>query len=98
MDQVYIDATIPSYLVARQSSDTKIAERQRITRKFWNDNRFEFILSDFVIDEIENGDKTEVTKRLQAVNRTSAFDREQFRSNSCDGVTQPKSNPSESIY
>lgn len=67
MAQVYIDATIPSYLVASQSSDIKIAKWQQITRKFWKDNRFEFILSDFVIDEIENGDGTEVAKRLQAV-------------------------------
>ena len=31
MDRVYIDATIPSYLVARQSNDPKVAEWQRIT-------------------------------------------------------------------
>ena len=67
MNRVYIDATIPSYLVARQSSDPKIAKWQKITRKFWNDNRFEFIVSDFVVDEIENGDETKVVKRLQAV-------------------------------
>lgn len=67
MNRVYIDATIPSYLVARQSNNTEIAERQSITRKFWDDNRFEFILSDYVIDEIEDGDKAEAAKRLQAV-------------------------------
>ena len=68
MDRVYIDATIPSYLVARQSNDPIVAERQRITRKFWSDSRFEFILSDFVIDEIEDGNKVQAAKRLQAVN------------------------------
>lgn len=67
MDRVYIDATVPSYLIARQSSDPKIAERQKITREFWNDNRFELILSDYVIDEIEEGNKVQAAKRLQAV-------------------------------
>ena len=73
MDRVYIDATIPSYLVARQSNDPKVAEWQRITCKFWSDNRFEFILSDFVIDEIEDGDKTQADKRLQVVNGLSCL-------------------------
>ena len=73
MDRVYIDATIPSYLVARQSNDPIVAERQRITRKFWSDSRFEFILSDFVIDEIEDGNKVQAAKRLQAVEGLSCL-------------------------
>ena len=73
MDRVYIDATIPSYLVARQSNNPKVTEWQRITCKFWSDNRFEFILSDFVIDEIEDGDKTQAVKRLQVVNGLSCL-------------------------
>lgn len=73
MDRVYIDATIPSYLVARQSNDPIIAERQRINCKFWGDNRFEFILSDFVIDEIEVGNKVQAAKRLQAVKGLSCL-------------------------
>ena len=40
---------------------------QRVTHRFWNDARFEFILSDYVIDEIEDGNKTQATKRLQAI-------------------------------
>lgn len=65
--QVYIDATIPSNLVARPSQDPKIAEWQRITREFWRDVRFEFILSDIVIDEISAGDKEQAADRLQVV-------------------------------
>ena len=65
--QVYIDATIPSNLVARPSQDAKIAEWQRITREFWQDARFEFILSDIVIDEISAGDKEQAASRLQVV-------------------------------
>ena len=67
MNRVYIDATIPSYLVARQSNNPKIAERQRVTYQFWSDDRFEFILSDYVIDEIEDGNKIQAAKRLKAI-------------------------------
>ena len=64
---VYIDAMIPSYLVAPLSRDPKIAEWQRITRRFWQDTRFEFILSDHVIEEISMGDRGQAVDRLQAV-------------------------------
>ena len=71
MDQayidVYIDATIPSNLVARQSRDPKIARWQNITREFWSDTRFQFIVSDAVIAEISVGDNLQVTDRLEAV-------------------------------
>ena len=65
--RVYIDAMIPSYLVAPLSRDPKIAGWQRITRRFWQDTRFEFVLSDYVIDEISSGDRSQATNRLQAV-------------------------------
>ena len=65
--RVYIDATIPSNLVARPSRDPKIAEWQRITWQFWQDPRFEFILSDLVIDEISVGDEHQATARQQIV-------------------------------
>ena len=65
--QVYIDATIPSNLVARPSQDPKIAEWQKITSEFWQDTRFKFILSDIVIDEISAGDKDQAANRLRVV-------------------------------
>ena len=65
--QVYIDATIPSYLVAPPSPDSKIAEWQRITRQFWQEPRFEFILSDAVVGEISLGDRNQAQARLRAV-------------------------------
>ncbi len=64
---VYIDATIPSNLVAKQSRDLKIARWQNITREFWSDTRFQFIVSDAVIAEISVGDNLQVTDRLEAV-------------------------------
>ena len=65
--QVYIDATIPSYLVAPPSREPKIAEWQRITRQFWQEPRFEFILSDAVVGEISLGDRNQAQARLRAV-------------------------------
>ena len=65
--RVYIDAMIPSYLVAPLSRDPKVAEWQRITREFWQDTHFEFVLSDYVIDEISGGDRSRAADRLQAV-------------------------------
>ena len=65
--RVYIDAMIPSYLVAPLSRNPKISEWQRITREFWQAPRFEFILSDYVIDEISIGDRNQAADRLQAV-------------------------------
>lgn len=65
--RVYIDAMIPSYLVAPLSRDPKIAEWQRSTREFWQDTRFEFVLSDYVVDEISIGDRSQASDRLQAV-------------------------------
>ena len=65
--RIYIDAMIPSYLVAPLSSNPKIARWQKITREFWQDTRFEFILSDYVIDEISMGDRGRSERRLQAV-------------------------------
>ena len=62
--RVYIDAMIPSYLVAPLSRDPRIAEWQRITREFWQDTRFEFVLSDYVIDEISAGDRSQAADRL----------------------------------
>lgn len=65
--QVYIDATIPSYLVSNPSRVAKTAERQRVTREFWQDTRFEFILSDYVVEEISIGNREQAENRQQVV-------------------------------
>ena len=65
--RVYIDATIPSYLVSNPSRVAKTAERQRITRAFWQDTRFEFILSNYVINEISVGNSAQAAERQRAV-------------------------------
>ena len=65
--RVYIDATISSYLVSNPSRVAKTVERQRITRTFWQDSRFEFILSNYVVNEISVGDSAQAADRQQAV-------------------------------
>ena len=67
MYRVYIDATIPSYLVSNPSRVAKTAERQRITHAFWQDSRFEFILSDYVVNEISIGNRDQAENRQQVV-------------------------------
>ncbi len=56
--RIYVDSTIPSYLVSRPSRVSRTAEWQRTTHEFWHDKRFEFVLSDLVITGISIGDRT----------------------------------------
>ena len=65
--RVYIDATIPSYPVSRPSRAVKTAERQRVTRQFWQDPRFEFVLSNYVITEISMGNSEQALHGRRAV-------------------------------
>ena len=65
--RVYIDATIPSYLVSNPSRVARTAERQRVTREFWQDPRFEFILSDYVVEEISIGSREQAENRQRVV-------------------------------
>ena len=72
--RVYIDSTIPSYLVSRPSRVLRTAKWQRITREFWHDYRFEFVLSDLVIAEISIGDRSQVEDRLHVVEDLTVVD------------------------
>ena len=74
MFAVYIDSTIPSYLVSRPSRVARTSEWQRITREFWRDKRFEFVLSDLVITEISIGDRTQAVDRLKAIEGLAVVD------------------------
>ena len=58
MPTVYLESTIPSYLVARPSRDLVIAAHQQITHDWWATakDRFELYVSKAVLDEIRAGD------------------------------------------
>ena len=67
--KVYIETTVVSYLVARQSPDATVASWQQATRQLWEfyADRFEFVVSDIVIDEAMEGDVTAAQQRLEVL-------------------------------
>ena len=74
--RVYIETTVVSYLAARLSRDATIANRQRLTQQFWYEHadRFDFIISDAVLDEIEEGDKTLSQRRIHLLRPLTVFE------------------------
>ena len=67
--RVYIESTVVSYLVARPSNNLILASRQRASRRLWENyaDRFEFVISPIVRDEIRQGDATAAQQRLELV-------------------------------
>lgn len=65
---VYLDTSIPSFLIRDHRTETEIIEMQEATHRLWNDKRFEFVISQRVIDEIQAGTRqNQVTRRLQLI-------------------------------
>ncbi len=66
---VYIETTIPSYVVARPNRDMIISANQQITREWWESRRFEFKLfvSEVVRQEIQRGDAAMAIKRAELI-------------------------------
>jgi len=69
MPSVYLETTIPSFLVARVSQDDGLAEKQAITRTWWDRHRhrYEFVTSEVVLVEAGSGDTSVATQRLLAM-------------------------------
>lgn len=67
---VYIETTIPSYLVARPSRDARIASDQRTTIEWWElrRNDFEMFISAVVIREVSRGDAEIAKLRIAKIN------------------------------
>lgn len=67
--RIYIESTIPSYVVARPARDLLQAARQQLTRDWWELKRHEHDLftSQIVLDEIGSGDATMAEQRLALV-------------------------------
>jgi hypothetical protein len=65
--KVYIETTIPSYLVGRPSRDLLVAAHQEITRDWWESRRlnFELYVSELVLQEARAGDAQLATRRLE---------------------------------
>jgi hypothetical protein len=66
---VYVETTVPSYLVARPSRDLIVAAHQRITIDWWDNakTRFACFLSEAALAELKSGDAQFAAQRLDAV-------------------------------
>ena len=64
--RLYIETTIPSYLVARTSRHLRLAADQESTRAWWEKHRqkYDLFISEVVLEEAVDGDADFATKRL----------------------------------
>ncbi|MGL4464908.1 MAG: type II toxin-antitoxin system VapC family toxin [Planctomycetia bacterium] len=63
--KVYVETSIPSYVVSRPSRDLILAARQQLTREWWDRRAaYELCISALVIDECKAGDSQAATARL----------------------------------
>ena len=63
--RLYLETTIPSYLVARRSRDLRLAADQETTQQWWESERPGFLLfiSTIVLKEVRRGDPTHAAAR-----------------------------------
>jgi len=66
---VYIETSIPSYLMARPSRDIRVAAWQQITTQWWDEARADYDLftSELVIVEASAGNPEAALRRLEAL-------------------------------
>src|SRR6266545_1059256 len=67
--RLYLETTIPSYLVARESRDAIMHGQQAATRKWWEHRRsdYELFVSEFVDTEAGRGDAEMSVARAGAI-------------------------------
>jgi len=66
--RVYVETTVVSYLMARQSSRPVVAGHQESTRLFWKQlSRFSPFVSDLVLQEVARGNPVQAKARLDAL-------------------------------
>jgi hypothetical protein len=73
---IYIESTIPSYLVARPALNVLQAARQQLTREWWSSQRatHDLFTSQIVLDEIAVGETAMAKLRLEAVDSIPLLD------------------------
>jgi len=69
MTTVYLETTIPSYLVARLSNYMIVAAQQLITREWWDTAHlhYDLYVSEAVLEECRAGDPAIAEKRVEIV-------------------------------
>ena len=63
--RLYLETTIPSYLVARRGRDLRLAADQETTQQWWETERHDFLLfiSTIVLKEVRRGDPVHAAAR-----------------------------------
>jgi len=83
MPTLYIETTIPSYLVAKPSRDIVLLAHQQLTREWWDNERrsYEMFVSQVVLEEIRRGDpelaekRTEILRGIPILETTEAVEK-----------------------
>ncbi len=67
--RIYVESTIPSYVVARPARDLLQAARQQLAKDWWDweRNKHELFTSQVVLDEIAFGEKEMAERRLETM-------------------------------
>jgi predicted nucleic acid-binding protein len=65
--KLYLETTIPSYLVGRLSRDLIVAGHQQITREWWELRRenFDLYASELLLNEVRSGETKLASRRLE---------------------------------
>jgi hypothetical protein len=74
--RIYVESTIPSYVVARPARDLLQAARQQLTRDWWDLQReqHEVFISQLVLDEIACGEAEMAKRRLELLANASLLE------------------------
>jgi hypothetical protein len=74
--RIYIESTIPSYVVARPAQDLLQAAHQQLTKDWWDLKRaqHELFTSQVVLDEIAGGETAMAQHRLKAMAQIKLLD------------------------
>ena len=74
--RIYIESTIPSYVVARPARDLLQAARQQLTRDWWDTQRdkHDLFTSQVALDEIAGGEAAMAQRRLELMANTKLLD------------------------
>ena len=67
--KLYLESTIPSYLVARPSRDVILAGQQKCTRDWWSKRAgsFEIFVSEVVVQEVASGEPAMAARRMTLI-------------------------------